>query len=175
MASRSEDDTPAAWVTLARILKTQGRHGEVAAEILTDIPGRFTQLAEVSLLHPSGRRLDVSLAAHWPHKGLVILKLAGLDDISSAEAWIGAEVQIPRDQRAPAPPGTVFVTDLVGCTVTAGGRDLGPVTAGEEIAGAPALLHLGNTLIPFVESYIVTLDLAGRRLDLSLPDGLLEI
>ena len=30
------------FITLARVVKTQGRHGEVAAEIHSDVPDRFT-------------------------------------------------------------------------------------------------------------------------------------
>jgi len=36
------------FVTLARVVKTQGRHGEVAAEVHSDVPERFAEgMAEV--------------------------------------------------------------------------------------------------------------------------------
>jgi len=33
----------ASGITLAVVIKTQGRHGEVATELHTDVPGRFQQ------------------------------------------------------------------------------------------------------------------------------------
>ena len=34
-------ETNGEFITLARVVKTQGRHGEVAAEMHSDVPGRF--------------------------------------------------------------------------------------------------------------------------------------
>jgi ribosomal 30S subunit maturation factor RimM len=31
------------WITLAVVIKTQGRHGEVAVELHTDVPNRFRE------------------------------------------------------------------------------------------------------------------------------------
>ena len=41
---------PAGWVWLARIKRTQGRKGEVFAEVLTDFPEKFAQRRRLWLL-----------------------------------------------------------------------------------------------------------------------------
>ena len=44
---------PAAWVWLARIRRSQGRKGEVFADILTDFPQKFAQRRRLWLLAPT--------------------------------------------------------------------------------------------------------------------------
>jgi ribosomal 30S subunit maturation factor RimM len=36
-------DASGEWITLAVVIKTQGRRGEVAVELHTDVPDRFRQ------------------------------------------------------------------------------------------------------------------------------------
>ena len=91
----------AEFVTIARVAKTQGRHGEVAATLLTDFPELFETRRKLFALggaastKQSGaaerRRLD--LDEHWFHKGMVVLKFAGVDSISDAETLVGSEIQ----------------------------------------------------------------------------------
>lgn len=175
-----ESPSDLAWVTLARLIKTQGRKGELAADILTDIPNRFSGLREVWLRLADGRRSAMHLVRHWPHHGRVVLGFDEIGDMDSARAWVGAEVQIPLSQRAAAPDGAYFLSDLEGCTVSDRGHEVGVVAEIEAVAGAAPLLHVKAAggrefLIPFAASYVVTIELAARRLELQLPEGLLDL
>ena len=178
MANPSEPD--AAWVTLARLVKTQGRRGEFAAEVLSDVPGRFAQLRQVWLCHPSGRRLPVHLVRHWPHLGRLVLGFEEISDLNAAEPWVGATVQVPDAERLPAPEGSYYVDELAGCAVLDAGRLLGTIAAVEPLAGAAPLLHVrtpagGELLIPFVEAFLESVSIPERRVVMRLPEGLTEI
>jgi 16S rRNA processing protein RimM len=169
------------YVLLARLIRTQGRHGEILAEILTDFPQRFAQQPGVWLLPAAGNtppRAAV-IERSWPHKGRIVLKFAGVDSIDDAEPLRGWQVAVCREQRMPLEQDAVYIGDLVGCHVideAAGGADLGPVldvARGEN--GSADLLVLGKDdelLIPFAKSYVVSIDLAGRLLRMRLPAGL---
>jgi len=171
------------WVTLAHLVKTQGHRGELAAEVLTDIPGRFDALTRVSLLHPSGRRLEATLTRHWPHQERVVLGFAEIPDMTSAQAWVGAVVQVPRSERAPAPAGEFYVDDLVGCELWDGEHPVGLVSSIEAVAGAAPLLHValhgaaagGEALVPFVTAFLDQVSLTERRITMRLPQGLVDI
>ncbi|HEY2115168.1 MAG TPA: ribosome maturation factor RimM, partial [Candidatus Angelobacter sp.] len=127
----------AEFVTIARVAKTQGRHGEVAATLLTDFPELFESRRKLFALAGSGgakqigktgpdrRKLD--LDEHWFHKGMVVLKFAGVDSISDAETLVGSEIQIPRSERAALGSDEFYVSDLAGCTVTDSGREIGRI------------------------------------------------
>ena len=75
----------------------------------------------------NGSRRELKIEELWPHKGHLVLKFAGIDSISEAETLIGCELQVPREERAELGPGWNYVSDLVGCAVFDGGREIGMV------------------------------------------------
>ncbi len=179
-------DSAAEWVWLARIRRPQGRKGEVFAEILTDFPEKFADRQDLWLLAADasgGPPRAASLAAHWLHKGGVVLHFAGVDSISAAEALTGLIVAIPRAERVALAEDEAYIADLIGCTLVdvAG---LQPATVGmiEDVdcdAGPVALLIVrgaaGEVLIPFAKRYLKKIDLPARRVDMALPEGLIEL
>ena len=76
------------------MLKTQGRRGEVAVEVHSDVPDRFYDGMKVLALDESGSRRELKIEELWPHKGHLVLKFAGVDSISDAETLAGCELQL---------------------------------------------------------------------------------
>ncbi|HEV2276482.1 MAG TPA: ribosome maturation factor RimM, partial [Acidobacteriaceae bacterium] len=109
------------WVVLAQIVRPQGRHGELLAEILTDFPESFSQRRRLFLRPGSeagGTSLrEAKLENHWFHKDRVVLKLAGVDSINDAETLRGFEVVLPIAERMPLTGDALYVSDLVGMHV----------------------------------------------------------
>lgn len=183
MASPAEPADTGKIVTLARILRPHGRHGEVAAEILTDFPERLKSLREVFLSDgATSRRMAVRGCAL--HKGQALFHFEGCDSISAAERLRGLEVQVPLAERVPLPAGRHYVTDLMGCEICERGtrERLGVVRdvqfTGEETVGTPLLVvetPRGELLIPFAEEICIRIDSAVRRIEVALPDGLREL
>src|ERR1700759_248340 len=103
------------WVWLAHIKRTQGRKGEVFAEILTDFPDKFAERKRLWLLREALSPREVELLHHWLHKGGIVLHFAGVDSISGAEELAGMVVAIPHAERAPLAEGDVYIGDLIGC------------------------------------------------------------
>lgn len=179
------------WAWLARILRPQGRKGEVFAEILTDFPEKFAERRRLWLLprdgSPSPDPHPVKLSSHWLHKGGIVLHFAGIGSISEAEELKGLVVAIPGAERAPLGEGEVFISDLIGCTLVdlAGGKpvELGEIEGVDRTAGPVPLLvvrnqaraNAGELLIPFAKSYLRRIDLDARRVEMALPEGLLDL
>src|SRR5689334_11358351 len=89
------------FITIAKVTKTQGRNGEVAATLLADVPERFASRKRLFAWAGSGdARRELELQQHWFHKGQVVLKFSGVDSISDAETLLGCEIQIPASERA---------------------------------------------------------------------------
>lgn len=181
----SAEDRDREFVLLARLIRAQGRQGEVIADILTDFPERFAERRRVWLLprDAGGAPREAEIERHWLHKGRVVLKFVGVDSISDAAVLSGSRVAIPREQRAPLSDDAVYVADLIGCHLIdeAGGAvDLGPVLDVERGTGdALDMLVLKSgedeLLIPFAKAYLVSLDLDARVLRMRLPAGLTTI
>jgi len=174
-------ESSGAFVTLARVVKTQGRHGEVAAETHSDVPGRFAEGMKLFSLPKSGdARRELEVEDLWPHKGLVVLKFRDVDSMNDAELLIGSELQVPSAERADLEPGWNFVSDLIGCTVLDRAREIGRIEDVQFGAGEAPLLIVANSEgkrfdVPFAEAYLEGVDVAQRQVRMNLPEGMLEI
>jgi 16S rRNA processing protein RimM len=163
------------------VVKTQGRRGEVAAEIFSQVPDRFTAGMKLLALPREAevQRRDLEVQELWPHKGLLVFKFAGVDSISEAEMLIGCELQVPRSQRLELQAGWNYVSDLVGCSVIDGGREIGRIEDIQFGAGEAALLIVREASrlveIPFAEAYLDSVDILHKRVRMNLPDGLLDV
>jgi len=174
-------ETSGDFVTLARVVKTQGRRGEVAGEIYSDVPERFAPGMKLLALprEPNKIRRELEVQDFWPHKGVLVFKFAGVDSISEAETLVGCELQVPESQRSELQAGWNYVSDLVGCSVLDRGRDIGRIEDVEFGAGEAPLLIVGDVArrveIPFAEAYLDSVDLERRQVRMNLPEGLLEV
>jgi 16S rRNA processing protein RimM len=130
-------------------------------------------------LAENGSRNEVRIEELWPHKQWLMLKFAGVDSISDAEAFVGCELQVPLGERAELEAGWTYVSDLVGCTVFDGPREVGQVADVQSGAGEASLLIVragGKEYeIPYAEQYLKSVDLARREIRMLLPEGMLDI
>lgn len=176
---------PAQWVSVARIIRPQGRRGEVLAEILTDFPERFARMRD-AFLDRRNRLPPAAIAIEnaWLHKGRVVLKFSGVDSISDAEALRGAELVIPSAERVALDEDAAYIDDLAGCNLIdmsqPGHPSVGVVRDVIRQEGATDLLVViapdgTEHWIPFARAYLACIDMAARRLEMHLPPGLLEI
>ena len=180
------------YITLARVLKTQGRRGEVAVEVHSDVPDRFVEGMRLLSLDDEGRRRELEVEELWPHKGHLVLKFAGIDSISDAEMLLRCELQVPRGERAELEQGWTYISDLTGCTVFDGDREIGEIQGVEFGAGEAPLLIVSKAKrdgsaekmaakreqpyeIPFAEAYLLSVDPAAKVVRMQLPEGMLEI
>jgi 16S rRNA processing protein RimM len=174
------------FVTIAKIVKTQGRIGEVAAELFTDFPEKFETRHRLFALDEKNQRRELQVEGFWPHKGQMILKFAGIDSINDAEPLLRSELQIPRSERAELEPGAVYVSELLGCSVVAryagSTRELGVIAQIEFSTGTAPLLIIKDAngkeyMVPFAEEFLAQdgVKLEQRRVEMVLPEGMLEL
>jgi 16S rRNA processing protein RimM len=167
------------WVPVGRLRRTRGNRGELIGEIYSSQPGRAEKLSDV-ILDLGGRRRAARVERIWSHGEHPVFKFEGIDSISDAELWQGADVLVPEVDRAGAGEGEYSHADLIGCRVEgAAGEPLG-VVKGVEEHGGPALLRMEapdgrEILVPFARSICREIDVAAKRIRVHLPDGLLEL
>jgi len=164
------------WVAIGRLWRTRGNRGELLGELDSSDPGREQKLKEVAL-EMDGRRQEVKVEEVWRHDGRPVFKFVGIDSISDAEKWEGAELLVPASEVEPPEEGAYSYAELVGCRVV-GDRELGVVMEVEEYGGAPLLkVEAGDgreVLIPFARSICTEIDVASKIIRVELPEGLLE-
>lgn len=187
------------FVTVARILRSRGNKGEVAAELLTDFPERLGTLREFRLAPEKGAARAIALKSFWVdrnHPGNAVFHFDGVSSIDEAEKLRGMEIQIPLEQRVSLPEGSYFVTDLIGCAVFALPENQSAVSSspcaqeqvpsligkvqdvffpGESQPGTPLLsvsAQGGELLVPLAQDICTKIDIAARRVEVRLPEGL---
>lgn len=175
---------------VGRIGKPHGVRGEVTVEVRTDEPEARFAPGSVLVTEPGAvpsapgawrvpEKLTVE-SARW-HQGRLLVAFEGVLDRDVAEALRNTLVGVDSaDVAPPEDPEEFNDHQLVGlAVVTRDGDRLGEVA---RIDHAPAsdLLVLrrpdGRTaLIPFVKAIVPEVDLAGGRVVVDLPGGLLDV
>jgi 16S rRNA processing protein RimM len=164
--------------SIARIIKSRGIRGEVAAELLTDFPERFSSLHQVRIFK-EGREFLEQLEKHWFQKGRIILKFQGRDRPEEVEELIGGELQIEDDHRVSLPQGSYFHSDLMECRILEGEVSLGSVTGILE-TGSEGCNLVVTTLegkefqIPLVKEFVSKVDVEEKVIRVELPPGLTD-
>ncbi|MBI3932871.1 MAG: 16S rRNA processing protein RimM [Acidobacteria bacterium] len=156
-------------VAIGRVVKPQGRKGELLVEPLSDRPDRFPSLRRAFVPAPGGGAREVAVTACWPHKGRWVLKLEGSDSIDAAEPYRGVELRIGEEELETLPAGSYYHHQLRGLRVEdPKGRVLGAVADVLDTGGSAPVLVVrgaaGETLIPLAEAFVRAVDLAGGRL-----------
>ncbi|MFG1602440.1 ribosome maturation factor RimM [Actinoplanes sp. NPDC049265] len=164
-------------LVVGHIGKAHGIRGEVLVTVRTDEPERRFVPGAVFTTTSGTLTLE---ALRW-HQGRIIAQFSGVPDRNAAEELRGTELQVDSSSLvAPTDPDEFHDHQLVGLRVVSlDGEELGSVA---RIDHAPSsdLLVLdksggGTALIPFVAAMVPTVDLAGGRVIVDLPPGLLDL
>jgi 16S rRNA processing protein RimM len=171
------DENAENLVAVGRILRERGRIGELTAEIYSSQPGRAEKLKAV-VLSLAGRKRPVQVERLWYHSGRPVFKFGGIDSISDAQTWRGADLLAPESERARPEPGEYSHADLIGCEIWAP-EPLGTVR-GIEDYGSQVLLRVektagGEMLVPFANAICREIDVARKIIRADLPEGLADL
>jgi 16S rRNA processing protein RimM len=204
MSDKTHSGTnPTRWATLARLLRPQGRKGELLSDLLTDLDpaiqfraGRIVALAPAEASRPAENAAPVTIEGFFlptgKNAGRIVLKLSGCDSISQAELLAGRQLMVPAEELPTLDADTFYVSELIGCTLFNGDTAVGEVVDVQfamspdgktRLPEAAPLLGMHPTgapedaepiLVPFVLAHLVSVDLASKRILMNLPEGLLE-
>jgi len=163
-------------ILVARIGAPHGVRGEVRLTAFGDDPAAL--LGYGLLAGKDGRTIRIAGLKTVGER--LIARLKGVADRTAAEALTGLELYVARD-RLPPPEDddTFYHADLVGLAAeTVAGEVLGTIVAVPNY-GAGDLLEIApprgvTLLVPFTKAVVPTIDLAGRRVLVDPPPGLLD-
>ena len=164
-------------VVVGRIGRPHGVRGAVSIEVRTDEPDKRFAVGS-RLLAASGRELVVT-SSTW-HRGRLLLTFDGYDDRTAIEELRNQLLSVDRpDDEQPADPEEFYDSALEGCEVVdSSGTPIGIV---HEVSHLPAHDMLvvrtpdeREVLVPFVEAFVPTIDVPGKRIVITPPDGLLD-
>lgn len=184
---------PQETVAVGRVLGPHGLRGEVVVEVLTDAPRRFDPGNALLLVREGEPPLALVVAARRAHgapagkqggaggsrarRATALLRFAGVGDREAAAALRGGWLEIERSLVPPAPQGTYYRFELLGCRCSDGGEELGEVVEVVEDGGGLLLIVADGRRevpVPFVARFLRAVDVEHGRIELDLPPGLIE-
>lgn len=169
---------PEGYLAVGRITAAHSLRGEVRVESHTDFPERF----EPGLTLFVGSSLyEATVESARPHKQMLLLKLAGVDNRNDAESLRGQWLFVAEEDAIPLEEDTYWVHEIIGMRVeTEEGEFLGTVTD---------VLHTGandvyilqragsaneeELLLPAIADVIQRVDVHEQRMVVRLLPGLL--
>ena len=163
------------YIHIGKIVKTQGRWGDLRVFPLTDYPERFLEMQTVKISH-QGQIKEYHLEAASLYKKYVIVKLKEVPDMNAAEALKGGLMVVSRDELVPLPEGSYYIFDLIGLTVCDFcGERLG--TLSDVLKTGANDVYVVETggkplLLPALKQVILKIDLPGRKMVVQPPEGL---
>ncbi|MFA6470640.1 MAG: ribosome maturation factor RimM [Candidatus Latescibacterota bacterium] len=163
-------------LTIGRVIKSLGLRGELWVEPYSDDSSRYEKLISVILEKPDGALLPFEVEEARIQKGLVVLKLSGVDDRTDADRLRGSFVTIGMEQIQDLDQDSYYIFELQGMEVfDAKGVYIGKVTQVDDYPSGAILVIKSETeeiLLPAIKEFIVTVDTENRRLTVQLPEGL---
>jgi 16S rRNA processing protein RimM len=166
-------------IALGAIRKPHGVRGEASVEPWTEFE-RFEEVHDVTLVSPDERDTrEVKIEAARAHAGRALIKFSGIETPEELANYRDWTIEIPESQARKLEPDEYFLHDLVGLTLVDGaGAERGRVTDAYEGGGGVLLEveHGGRKFeVPFATGICKTIDVAGKRIVVDLPEGIDEI
>lgn len=165
-------------VTLGRITATQGKNGELKLRLADD---HLLDLLKTPIVYigKNNKFTDFRVESLAARRGVVVIKLAGVNDLSRAEDLKGLEVQVPEESLKTLERDSYYAHQLVGCSVLDRERTrIGSVTDVMETGGGILLVldrEGREVLIPFHRSICLDIDPGKKEIIVDPPEGLLEL
>jgi 16S rRNA processing protein RimM len=168
-----------AMAVVGRIARAHGIRGQVIVNLETDFPEARFRPGATLFAERGGALTPLTLTTVRFQNGRPVIGVQGVETMNEAEQLAGLELRVPVEALAPLPEGTFYHHDLVGCrVVTKDGREVGMVEGVEGTFGGSRLIVAGGTgeiLIPLARDICPTIDIAGKRIVVDPPEGLLDL
>lgn len=157
------------YIEAGRIVNTHGVAGEVKIEVWLDSP-QFLKSFKRCFID----RREVKLLSARVHKGFLIVKLEGVEDVNAAMALKGRTVFIDRAD-ARLPKGAFFLQDIIGASVVdESGSQIGKLVDVMETPASNVYVVKGERehLIPAVPEFVLSTDADNGIITVHLIEGM---
>lgn len=164
-------------ITIGKILKTRGVHGELKVLPLTDSLERFNELKEVIITSPDGNDVKCKINRVRYQKGFALLSLEGCGSIDEANRFINWSVRIPKEQVRELSSNQYYWSDLIGMMVYSdAGLLVGEIIDVFSTGSNDVFVVKGKKkelLIPATLEVVKDVDVKNKRMTIHIIKGLI--
>jgi len=165
------------YLEIGKIINTHGIKGELKVLPLTDDVRRYDKLKDF-FIEEKGllKRYDIEYIRY--HKGYVLIKLIGVENMEQAELLRNHVLKVNRKEAVKLPEGSYFICDIIGMQVVdMSGNELGCLKDVIK-TGSNDVYVVGKDeeeiLIPALKTVVKNIDLESNKMIVDLPKGLMD-
>jgi 16S rRNA processing protein RimM len=155
-------------VAIGQIVKSFGVKGDVRVKSLSDVPGRFEGLRQVTIEMPSGKTIETVVSHVRKDLDSYVIGLEALSTPEEAALFRGSLLKIPEDQVPALPDGQYYEFQLIGMAVNdEQGQPLGTLEDIIETGSHPVFVVRGSGrewLVPGRQAVIASMDVVQRTM-----------
>ncbi|WP_370090053.1 ribosome maturation factor RimM [Ekhidna sp.] len=162
---------------LGEVIKTHGLNGEVGISLDVDFPDEYQNLESV-FLEQQGKLVPFFIDTLQINGGKALVKFEDIETVDDARNLLKAKLFLPLSTLPSLEEGQYYFHDLVGCEVAEGPKKLGIIKEVIDLNGNQLLsvdLNGREILIPLKDEILTHVDIAGKKVEVKLPVGLLDI
>ncbi|WP_125588688.1 ribosome maturation factor RimM [Companilactobacillus jidongensis] len=162
------------------IVNTHGIKGELRIIPITDFPEERFKSGAKLYLHKSGSaEKQLVVESSRKHKNFILIKFEGYDNINDVEQYVKSELFADSEVKPELAEGEFLYSQIIGLDV------IDPVLG--NIGKVKEIIELGpndvwvvkgskykEVLVPYIEDVVKKVDLAGQKIDVEIPDGLID-
>jgi len=164
---------------VGEIINTHGIHGEVKVYQISDFIDRFEIGKSLYLAQANKPVQEMIVSSYRLHKGFILLKFEGYNNIDDVEGFKGSYLQVTEKQLTKLPDDEYYYHEIIGCTMyTVSGNLIGIV---QEIMspGANDVFIVKNEedkeiLIPNIKLVVKSIDVGNKKIIIDPMEGLLD-
>lgn len=165
------------FITIGKVVSTQGNKGEVNVLPLTDSIDRFKNLATVFLRNNHSQAI-LNIEKIRIKEDMAILKLKDIENIEEAKTIVGSFLEVERKNAVKLPKDAYFIFEIIGLEVyTENNVFLGKVenviSTGSNDVYVVKRKDKEELFIPAIHDVVKNIDLEKKRITINIVDGLI--
>ena len=170
------------WLTIGKLVSTQGLKGAIRVNPASDFPERFMKSGPRWLQKSSEepRKIELISGRQIPGRSIYVITFKGINNRDSAESLIGQKLLIPSSSRPKLGKNEFHYLDLVGLEVKLKNNEA-PIGEVKDLTNAGnyllevQLLQGKKILVPFVKDIVPEINIQDGWLTINPPPGLLDL
>lgn len=165
------------FYNVGKIVNTHGIRGEVRVMPTTDFVAERFAKGQDLYLQRSGEPLKLTVETARQHKGFILVKFVGYDNINDVQAFRDHELMVSEEDQQPLEDGQYYYHQIIGLTVkTVDGDSIGTIkeilSPGANDVWVVQLAGKKDLLLPVIDDVVKDVDLDAGEVTVELMEGL---
>ncbi len=165
------------FYNVGKIVNTHGIRGEVRVIATTDFADQRFAKGATLYLAGKGEPLELTVESARPHKGSMLVKFTGYDNINDVQTFRDHELMVSEKDQEPLEEGAYYYHQIIGLDVeTLDGEHLGTIkeilSPGANDVWVVQRPGKADLLLPKIDQVIKQVDLDNHVVKVELMEGL---